>query len=254
MKTNSGYEPSDILRFVTLVLTIITFILITPSVVEGVARMESDSYKLKFPNLNMTSGSKSSDNYNILDTVGQTAPGEYKSSGFYVKAGFPYIKTIIPFSFTISDLSIDFGTLTPNVFPSPPPTNTLTVSFGGAGGYAVTANENHPLQLQATATNIPDTNCDTSCSETTAAVWTNTAKYGFGYNMSGNDIPVAFINSTYYKQFADKSALETSQEVMGSSNVGKNRVATVTYKVNISPTQSAGNYENSIMFLATPTY
>ncbi|MCG2692260.1 hypothetical protein L6272_05545 [Microgenomates group bacterium] len=242
------------LKTITIIIVITVIFLKAPTSAWAVARMESDSYKLKFPNLNMTSGSKSSDNYNILDTVGQTAPGEYASSGFYVKAGFPYIKTIIPFSFTISDLSIDFGTLTPNVFPSPPPTNTLTVSFGGAGGYAVTANENHPLQLQGTATNIPDTNCDTSCSETTAAVWTNTAKYGFGYNMSGNDIPVAFINSTYYKQFADKSALETSQIVMSSNNVGKNRVATVTYKVNVSATQSAGNYANSLMFLATPTY
>lgn len=240
---------------IIIVIIVITVIFLkAPTDVGAVASMESDSYKLKFPNLNMTSGSKSSANYNILDTVGQTAPGEYASSGFYVKAGFPYIKTIIPFSFTISDLSIDFGTLTPNVFPSPPPTNTLTVSFGGAGGYAVTASENHPLRLQATATNIPDTSCNTSCDEITADIWTNTSKYGFGYNMSGDDIPVAFVNSTYYKQFADKSALETSQEVMGSSNVGTNRVATVTYQVNISPTQSAGNYENAIMFLATPTY
>jgi len=242
------------LKTITIIIfiTIITVILITPSAVEGVASMESDSYKLKFPNLNMTSGSKSSTNYNILDTVGQTAPGEYASSGFYVKAGFPYIKTIIAFAFTISDLSIDFGTLTPSTFSTL--TNTLTVSSGGAGGYAVVASEDHPLQLQGTATNIPDTNCDTSCSETVAAVWTNTSKYGFGYNMSGNDVPAAFVNSTYYKQFANQAALESNQIVMSSSNVGKNRVATVTYKVNISPTQSAGDYENSIMFLATPTY
>lgn len=236
---------------ILIFITIITVILIPPTA-WAVARMESDSYKLKFPNLNMTSGSKSSDNYNILDTVGQTAPGEYASSGFYVKAGFPYIKTIIAFAFTISDLSIDFGTLTPSTFSTL--TNTLTVSSGGAGGYAVVASEDHPLRLQGTATNIPDTNCDTSCDETTAAVWTNTGKYGFGYNMSGNDVPAAFVNSTYYKQFSDQASLETNQIVMSSNNVGKNRVATVTYKVNVSPTQSAGDYNNSIMFLATPTY
>ena len=236
-----------------LVIGLIGLIGLMTTPVFAVARMESDSYKLKFPNLNMTSGSKSSANYNILDTVGQTAPGEYASSGFYVKAGFPYIKTIIAFAFTISDLSIDFGTLTPSTFSSL--TNTLTVSSGGAGGYAVTANEDHPLQLQNTATNIPDTTCDLgTCSETTAGVWTNTGKYGFGYNMSGDDVPAAFINSTYYKQFANKAGLETSQVVMQSSNVGKNRVATVTYKVNISPTQSAGDYDNSLMFLATPSY
>ncbi len=251
LKNSKRTDLNKIIIFITII-TVIAFI--TPSVVEGVASMESDSYKLKFPNLNMTSGSKSSDNYNILDTVGQTAPGEYASSGFYVKAGFPYIKTIIAFAFTISDLSIDFGTLTPSVFTNPLPFNTLTVSSGGAGGYAVVASEDHPLQLQGTATNIPDTNCDTSCDETTAAVWTNTSKYGFGYNMSGNDIPAAFVNSTYFKQFANQAALESNQIVMSSNNVGTNRVATVTYKVNISSTQAAGDYENSLMFLATPTY
>ena len=233
-----------------ILLFLLIFFSSTP--VFAVASMESDSYKLQFPNLNMTSGSKSSDNYNILDTVGQTAPGEYASSGFYVKAGFSYIKTIIPFSFTISDLSIDFGTLTPSTFSSL--TNTLTVSSGGSGGYAVVASANHPLQLQNTATTIPDTSCNTSCDEVTAAVWTNTVKYGFGYNMSGDDIPSAFVDSTYFKQFANEAALETSQIVMQNNNVGTNRVATVTYKVNISPTQSAGDYENSLMFLATPTY
>ena len=249
------------LKTITIIIVIIVITVIflkAPTSAWAVARMESDSYKLKFPNLNMTSGSKSSDNYNILDTVGQTAPGEYASSGFYVKAGFPYIKTIIPFSFTISDLSIDFSDLIPSTFSTL--TNTLTVSFGGAGGYSVVASEDHPLQLPGAATNIPDTNCDTSCDEITADVWTNTGKYGFGYHMSGDDIPAAFIDpdppylKQFYKQFADESALETSQEVMGSSDVGTNRVATVTYKINISSSQGAGKYENSIMFLATPTY
>ncbi|MFH0942888.1 MAG: hypothetical protein V1810_01815 [Candidatus Beckwithbacteria bacterium] len=250
MKTNSGYEPSVILRFVILFI----LILFSSTPASAVARMESDSYKLKFPNLNMTSGSKSSNNYNILDTVGQTAPGTYTSSGFYVKAGFPYIKTIIPFGFTISDISIDFGALIPSTLT--PLSNTLTISFGGAGGYQVTASEATPLKLQGTATAIPDTTCDTSCSETVADVWTNTAKFGFGYSLAGDDIPDEFIDppNILFKQFADESSLEISQIVMASANVGTNRVAIVTYQVNVSPTQAAGNYATSIMFLATPTY
>jgi len=215
--------------------------------------MESASYKVQFPSLNMTGGTKSSTNYNILDTLGQIGPGLYSSTGFYVKAGFPYIKTIIPFSFTISNLSVSFGHLTPSVFSTL--SNTLTVSSGGAGGYQVTAIANHPLQLQGTAVTIPDTTCDSAtCSETAAGVWTNTAKYGFGYNLSGNDVPAAFVDSTYYKQFSDASLNEAGQIVMSSANVGKNRVATVTYKVNISTTQAAGDYDNMITFVATPGY
>ncbi len=240
------------IRLISL-LIFISYLISNITPVKAVNRMTSDSYKLQFTNLNMTSGSKSSANYNILDTVGQTAPGKYSSSGFIVRAGFPYIKTIIPFAFSISDLSIDFGTLTPGT-PSTL-TNTLTISAGGAGGYAVTAFADHPLKLQTSSTTIPDTTCDASdCDETTAAAWTNNSIYGFGYNMSGNDIPAAFTDSTYYKQFADDSIAETAKTVMSSANVGRNRVATVTYKLNISTTQSAGDYDNSLTFIAAPTY
>jgi len=220
----------------------------------AVDRMQSNSYILKFPNLNMAGGAKESDNYKLLDTLGQTAPGEYSSAGFYVKAGFPYIKTIIPFSFTISNLSIDFGTLTPNTFPDPLPSNTLTVNSGGAGGYQVTAAAAHPLRLQAANISIPDTTCNTDCDETLADLWTNTNKYGFGFNISGDDIPEDFSTPNHYRQFADQSAGEEPQIVMSSVNVGTLKTATVTYKVNISPAQAAGNYQTSITYVATPGY
>lgn len=235
-----------------LILVFLGLFLATGTV-KAVDKMESGSYKIRWPNLNMTSGSKSSTNYNILDTVGQTAPGEYDSAGYKVKAGFPYIKTIIPFSFTISDLSMDFGALTPGSFSTQ--TNSLAVSSGGAGGYSVIALENSPLTAQAGSATIPDTTCNSgACSEITAGVWNDTAKYGFGYNLSGNDVPAAFVDSTYFKQFADASLSETGQVVMSSNNVGKSRTATVTYKVNIAATQTAGDYENAITFIATPTY
>jgi len=36
--------------------------------------------------------------------------------------------------------------------------------------------------------------------------------------------------------------------------VGKNRIATVTYKINTSASQAAGRYHNVITYIATPTY
>jgi hypothetical protein len=232
---------------------ILSLVAVAPALAQS--SLDSPSYRVKFSNFNMTSGSKSSDNYNILDTVGQTAAGEFDSSGFKVKAGFPYITTIIPFAFSISNLSLDFGTLTPQSFDTV--SHTLTVSAGGAGGYTVTGGEDHPMRLGDTAIYIADTTCDTSCSETTADVWTNTAVYGFGYNMSGNDVPTAvghFQGSTYFKQWADLSAAESPQTVMSSAVVGENRIATVTYKINISATQAAGDYQTQIRFVATPAY
>ncbi|MFC1711689.1 hypothetical protein ACFLZ1_03835 [Patescibacteria group bacterium] len=217
--------------------------------------MSSDNYEIQMGNFNMASGSKSSTNYSMLDTIGQIAPGEYSEAGFIVKAGFIYIKTLIPFSFSISDLSIDFGSLIADVPTTQ--TNTLTVSSGGGSGYQVTAYEDNPLQIPGTATQIPDTICNggaETCDETAADVWTNISAYGFGFNMSGNDIPADFTDSTYFRQFADDSGAESPQIVMSSVNVGRNRQSTVTYKVNVSGIQTAGNYENAITFICTPGY
>ena len=193
------------------------------------------SYKFRW---DINSGSKASD-----------------SSGYQVKADSPQVEAIIPFSFTISDLSIDFGTLTPGSFPNPLPTTTLAVSPGGASGYSVTAFEDHPLTLQNGSATIPDTVCNTNaCSETTAGAWTDISKYGFGYNLSGNDIPAGFINSNYFKQFSNAALSEPPQIIMSSNRAGANPITTVTYKANVSTTQTAGDYENTIVFIAAPTY
>ncbi|MEA3354997.1 MAG: hypothetical protein U9Q63_00750 [Patescibacteria group bacterium] len=240
------------IKSIKLATIFIAIFILSSTSIKAVNRMESESYKLKFTNLNMTSGSKESSNFKVLDTIGQFAPGQYSSSGYYVKAGFPYIKTIIAFSFTISDLSIDFSTLPLNTLTTK--TNTLSVSCGGAGGYSVSAIADHPLKLQASATTIPDTTCNTSCDESTADVWTSTDKYGFGFNMTGDDIASDFTDSTYFRQFADLASTESPQIIMLSSNVGTNRTATVTYQANISGSQAAGDYENQITYTAVPSY
>jgi len=214
--------------------------------------MSSDGYIIQWGNVNIGGGRKTSDSYTLTDTLGQIAPGRYESAGYIVRAGFQYIHSIIPFTFTISDITIDFGSLTPQ---SPvTQTNTLTVSAGGAGGYQVLAFENHPLRSDNND-EIPDTTCDNgNCSETNAEVWTQNTTYGFGYNMSGDDVPTEFVDATYFKQFADEESGETPQVVMSSDTATKSSVATVTYKVNISSLQAAGKYENALVFIAVPGY
>ncbi len=220
-----------------VMIAIITLIFTVPKIAEAVEIMDSTgSYKFRW---DMTSGSEASD----------SGTG---SNGYKIESSSSEIKTIIPFSFTISDLSIDFGLLIPGSFSRQ--INTLNVSSGGSG-YSVTAFEDRPLTLQSGTAIIPDTNCDSgACSETTAEAWTDTTKYGFGYNMSGDDVPTAFANLNYFKQFADYSQSEASQIVMSANGTGDNRTATVTYQLNIPSTQTAGDYENSIVFIAAPTY
>jgi hypothetical protein len=222
------------------------------SKVHAQAEITSPHYIIQMPNLNSGAGLPKSNNYGVSSTIGQTAAGLFSSAGYRVKSGFQYIYSIIPFSFTISSVSINLGHL---IAQTPvTATQNLTVSSGGAGGYQIKASENHPLKSSSSATTIPDTNCDTSCSESTAGVWSSNSKYGFGFNMSGTDIPADFTGITYFRQFADRSTSETPQIVMSSIYVGRSRQSTVTYKVNIQGTQAAGIYSNTIMYTAIPSY
>lgn len=214
--------------------------------------MESENYRIQWGNINIGGGNQSSDSYNLGLTMGQTGPGLYSATGYKIRAGFQYIHSIVPFTFTVSDLGIDFGTLQPQT-PSTD-SNTLTVSAGGAGGYQVLAFETHPLRSETNA-EIPDTTCDAgNCDETSAGVWSQTTTYGFGFNISGDDIPTDFVDSTYFRQFANQESGEDPQVVMSKNAVTSQSQATVTYKANISSNQAAGNYQTQIVYLAVPTY
>jgi hypothetical protein len=214
--------------------------------------IQSPNYVIQMPNLNSGAGIPTSNNYSLSSTIGQTAAGLYSSSGYRVKSGFQYIYSIIPFSFTVSSISINFGHLAAQTPVTA--TNTLTVASGGAGGYQVKASENNPLKVSGTTKTIPNTNCNTSCTNTTAGIWSLSNKYGFGFNMSGNDIPADFTDTTYYRPFADRSNSESPQIVMSSIYVGRGRQSTVTYKVNISGVQPSGIYNNIVMYTAIPSY
>ncbi len=235
-------------------LSVLSFLsFATPTLAD---RLESDSYVIQFGNFNTTSGSKSSASYNLTDTVGQTFAGpfgEYGSSSYFIGAGFQYIYQIDDFSFTISDLGIDLGTLSTGSHSTD--SNDLTITTRGGGGYTVYAYETHPLQHSDGVTEIPDTTCDTaSCDETDADPWTNTSIPGFGFNSDGDDTPADFVDSTYFRQFADISNAETMQAVMSSSNIANERSTTITYKAGISGSQGAGTYTTSIVYVAVPGY
>ena len=236
--------------FLLVFFSTITYIILSVTTISAQPRIESENYRIQFPNLNSGAGIPTSANYKVNSTLGQNAPGLYSSTGFRTKAGFQYIHSIIPFSFSINEIQVNFGTLS---FDTPVThASTIVVSSGGASGYSVKASENNPLT--SGVNEVIDTLCDTTCSETTAGVWASTTKYGFGFNMSGDDIPTDFTNSTYFRQFSDRSNSEAEATIMSSSNVGRSRTATITYKINIGNQQPAGTYQNVIKFTAIPSY
>ena len=218
--------------------------------------MRSSSYYIQFGNFNITSGEKDSASYHLTDTVGGLAIGpygQYGSSSYFIGSGFQYIYQVDYFTFNISKLLIDFGDIFYGSFYTD--SHTISITTPGASGYKVYAFENQSLKLVDGDDEIRDTLCDASdCDETVAASWTDADNYGFGFNMSGDDIPTDFTNGNYFRQFANNALGESMQTVMESDNVAIDKTATVTYKASPRGDQSSGTYETSIVFVAVPGY
>jgi len=219
--------------------------------------IKSENYEITWPNLNMAAGGSTSPGYKMGITTGQTSPGLYTSTGYKVRAGFQYIHSIIPFYFKISPWALNFGTLTTEVLTNEQ-SLTLTVNSGSAGGYQITVQENDPLTSTALYT-IPDTTCDPgdTCTHTDAGTWTQTTTYGFGYNMSGTDVPSEF-SGDKFKNFPDAPG-ESPVKVMGLTpgeghQAERGKEAVMKARINISNIQAAGFYQNILSFTAIPTY
>lgn len=216
--------------------------------------LTSPAFEIKMSTINITGGQKTSTSYKLTDTVGQTFQGQFNSSGYVIKAGFQYIYSLTPFTFTISDLDLNFGSLVPGT-PSLL-TNLLTVTTGSAYGYTVKTIEDHPLRLINGSTTIADTSCDiaSTCTQTDATAWTDNTRFGFGYNIQGDDVDTAdFVDNTYFRPFPVQN-IDSPATVMNRSGVATSSAATVTYKINISGTQAAGTYQNNIQYIAIPSF
>lgn len=245
----------------SLLLFLVFFLLPSPCFAQI---FDSPSFHIDWGNFNMTGGKKNSTNYQLTDTVGQNAPGQFNSNGYIVKAGFQYVyDPTYRLTFTISKLNINFGTLVPGVGSTD--TNIITITSPGVSGYQILVHQNHPLQINATQ-KIANTKCDlNSCSPNTSGLWVDNNTYGFGFNAIGinssgvvTDVGTSnyFINDTYFRPFADRSALpkESDAVIMSENKPVQKHSARITYKVNIPVTQAAGNYQNAITFIAVPKY
>lgn len=219
-------------------------------------RLESESYIIQFGSFNIGSGETDNSNYGLTYTIGQTAPGpfgEYGVSNYFIGSGFQYIYQINTFGFSIDEVALDLGELT--VGQHNTASNKLTITTRGTGGYTIYAYEERPLTHSAGSEIIPDTTCDGGgCDETISGVWTNQAVAGFGFNVDSTDAAADFLDSTYFRQFADDSGGEDMQVIMSNSNVVNNRDGTVTYKVGINGTMAAGNYQTAVAYVAVPGY
>lgn len=246
-----------------ITINFIIFIFLSPTSIfaQSFDNMRSTDFEILKPNLNFGSAYVTGSGQKLGFTGGQLSPGEYSKNGYYVWGGFWYIKKRIPFTFTVSNNTIEFGTLNTN--DPQLGSTTITVSAGGAGGYQVTAEENHQLMVYSTGAIIKNvTGDDNDITETNAGNWALISTDGFGYSLSGDDVPAPFPTRnplvtpvlTKFKQFADIAQSKLPQIIMSSTTAGENRTLDVFYKINIGPFQEAGRYHNVITYIATPTY
>jgi len=152
---------------------------------------------------------------------------------------------------------------------------SLTVSTNAENGYAVTAFQNDNLGVNANAcadgsfpaTCIPDTTGNgANISYTAKGRWDSTTYKGFGYalhEISGGSTP-AFtradtdgncVGGTFCaKQFADIENSEAAQSLFTSSATSDADQVNVCYKIVVSSSQVAGDYENVVTYTATATF
>lgn len=246
--------------FLTSLFILTTCYMLHTTVKALALTMSNGFYIVEMGNLNSIAGNTSGPSNKLSFTSGETGSGLYSLNGvnYKVRAGFQYIHSIIPFSFSIQNPAVNFGTLTATI-----PVNRasiLTVSNGSANGYIVTGMESSSLRVSATGPTIPDTSCDNGlCTTTSAQPWLpnvdgSSTTYGFGYNctnVSGTECPTDFVDATYFRPFAASPSAAT---VMSNTNVGKNQKVQITYRVNVSQTQASGLYANVITYIATPTF
>ena len=237
---------------VMIVVLLFCFFNLAPSV--RAIDMSSSSYRIIFGTLNSGGSRTTSSGYKLDISLGQVAAAQFNSAGYVVKAGFQYVRTLTAFSFTLSDTSLDLGTLLPSTFS----TQQLSVTINHRGvGYEVATIADTPLKQLFGSDEIPDTACNggaSTCTETSAALWNSTGAYGFGYNANGDDVSSDFISTSYFRPFPTKTDAEVGATFMSSNSTAVARSATVTVKANIQGTQRAGNYQTVLSFIAIPKY
>lgn len=163
--------------------------------------------------------------------------------------------------------SVPFGAVTsPNTFYDAE--HQLTVSTNADDGYEITVFEDDELGFDGAASPyIPDTPCDVACTHTTAQEWVTTSTNGFGYslqNATNNDAKFEWDDNTpttgfKAKQFPNRTEgltqdQDTDAEIMSNAGPVSGSSIYVCYRVDVSGSQEAGNYYNTITYIATPQF
>lgn len=155
-------------------------------------------------------------------------------------------------TYTTGDQVI-FGSLSLNSFNQL--AQRLTCVTNAPGGYVVTAHEAEQMKNINSGTTIPDTTCDAGgCTPTSATPWTtvSTTQSEFGYTMKNVGSSIPFVAGNF-KPFGVTNA--NAQNVMLRTSIpSSTESAYVCYRISVTTTQEAGDYEAKIVYTATATF
>jgi hypothetical protein len=143
---------------------------------------------------------------------------------------------------------VDFGTLT----PTNPVLRFTTLKMLGDFPYSLITYQDNFLRTADQQNFIPNTSCDRgNCNEKTHDTWVSTLTYGVGIQCKATSpttrctLPTPTNESfhtlpTYFPESALASATDNAE-------------VKIIYKINTSPSQNPGIYQNTIYYVLTPS-
>lgn len=180
----------------------------------------------------------------MIDSIGATDVGSTAcGSGTTLSPGAAY---------TTGDQVI-FGSLALSAFNQL--AQRLSCVTNAPGGYVVTVHENGVMKNINTATTIPDTLCNGGgCTPSSATVWNTVSgtRSEFGYTMTNIGSSIPFVAGNF-KPFGIGSA--NAQKIMERTVLpGGIESAYLCYRLSVTTSQEAGDYEGKVVYTATATF
>ena len=214
--------------------------------IPALADVESNSanYKVKTPTLDEAGPDKSSSNYKLGDSVGQTAQGYADSANYKLYAGFQYYGGAL---LTLS-ISCDSSVAIPAVTPGAPQSanNSCTITTNSTSGYTLYTWENNDLTRTS-----PPTQTIAAASLGSYGVptpWSTGTTTGLGFSLSGSTIQAKWASGANFSSFETSSAAASTY---GSALSGGSASVVSPLKLDTAATQVTGTYSNEIYYYIT---
>lgn len=212
------------------------------------ADMESPRFRIESGSIDFTIPENNSQ---TASSVKNPESDEFDRVGVLVKSDNQSTKNF-PFRIVVEKSLLSMKDIVPN---TPSVTSSVISVTGGRTAYQVTATELDQLK-KLSGEAIPDTQCSVKrrCTYTLAAPWDSISSYGFGYSLSGQDIPKDFENSRFFRPFSNSGKNKETIVIMKGTDKSDERHSTITLKSIVSAVQADGTYETVIEIAAIPGY